>query len=432
LRHTKVGIPCPCVPERRIEELVRFARVVSDANAPRDVLGRLADTLFEHVCPEGVGVFALESDAKLHLIAERNLGLKAKRLVIEIDEMSLLPETIRAQKSRAPTSSDSYITRPLVAGGDLYGAVILTCGQTTKLDANALALADGLIDLAAIGTSTATHVEKLEKQFEELQRQQEMLARTEKLRALGQMAAGVSHDLRNILNPLSLHIQVITRAIDRGETESAKESALEMKQVLQRGLATLERLRDFSRQSKEAKTELVDLDHLAREAAAIGKSRAGSGQRGGSGRTPKIIEELSSPTPVNAMSAEVVSALVNLVVNAVDAMNDPTAATTTTTPPGQGQITLRSGEDGENSWIEVGDDGPGMPADVAKRIFEPFFTTKGTEGTGLGLAMVYATMQRHGGTVTVKTQPGQGTTFRLSFPKPGPNSRAIQAAGQIE
>jgi signal transduction histidine kinase len=409
------------VPERRIDTLVRFARAVSDAEAAWDVLGRLADALFEHVCPDGVGVFALEADAKLHLIAERHLGLKVGSLAIEIDEMDLLSERVRARK-RADSSESSYVTRPLVAGGDLFGAVILACDEKRKLSEADLGLADGLIDLAAIATSTATHVGKLEAQFDELQRQQEMLARTEKLRALGQMAAGVSHDLRNILNPLSLHIQVITRAIDRGETESAKESALEMKQVLQRGLATLERLRDFSRQSKEAKTELVDLDQLAREAVAIGKSRAASGQRR---RAPKIVEELASPAPVNAISAEVVSALVNLVVNAVDAMNDDSQASSGASPPGQGLITLRSGEDAESSWIEVSDDGPGMPPEVAKRVFEPFFTTKGTDGTGLGLAMVYATMQRHGGNVSVNTEPGKGTTFRLSFPRPGPNSRLI-------
>jgi signal transduction histidine kinase len=99
-----------------------------------------------------------------------------------------------------------------------------------------------------------------------------------------------------------------------------------------------------------------------------------------------------------------VSALVNLIVNAIEAMNG-------------GTITLRTGVGDDGVWVQVSDNGPGMPPDVERRIFEPFFTTKGSEGTGLGLAMVYACMQRQGGTVKVETAEGKGTTFTLSFPK---------------
>jgi signal transduction histidine kinase len=120
---------------------------------------------------------------------------------------------------------------------------------------------------------------------------------------------------------------------------------------------------------------------------------------------------------VMATGGEIVSALVNLVVNSIDAMA-PSRANGTA-----GTITVRSGESADGMvWVEVSDDGPGMPPEVAKRVFEPFFTTKGQEGTGLGLAMVYATMQRHSGSVTVDTTPGRGTTFRLSLPASEPLS----------
>jgi signal transduction histidine kinase len=101
-----------------------------------------------------------------------------------------------------------------------------------------------------------------------------------------------------------------------------------------------------------------------------------------------------------------VNALVNLIANAIDAM------------PAGGTITLRSGEGDGGAWVSVADDGPGMPPEVERRVFEPFFTTKGEAGTGLGLAMVQATMRRHGGTVKLVTEPGQGTTFTLWFPVP--------------
>jgi len=386
------------VPERAIDALVSFARVVSDANRSEHVLSLLADAMFANVCPDGIGVYALDASGRLSLAAERGLG-PAAAVEVDVDDMGRLGEKVHAAFG---DRFAVHIARPLVAGGNLFGAVVMLCEATKEPTEMRMQLADGLVDLAAIALATQTHVEQLERQFKALKEQQDMLARTEKLRALGQMAAGISHDLKNILNPISLHIQVVTRSLDRGNIDDAKESAVEMKQVVQRGVQTLERLRDFSRQEKEAKTELVELDVLAREAAAIGKSRSGSSE---SKRVVRVVEDLHAPAPVIAVSSEIVTALVNLVVNAIDA--------------GASTITLRSGEEDGGSWIAVGDDGPGMPPDVAKRVFEPFFTTKGAEGTGLGLAMLYATMQRHGGKVTLETAEGKGTTFRLWFASRG-------------
>jgi signal transduction histidine kinase len=379
------------VPERAVAALGKFARIVSDAAATKDVLSLLADALYEHVCPDGVAVFAFEDDGKLRLAAERGIGPSLSTVEIDLDDLGGLAERIG---EKVPAELVTKVTRPLVAAAALYGDVVLFSKTETPPN---LGLAEGLIDLAAVALGTAAHIGQLERQAAELRAQQDILVRTEKLRAIGQMAAGISHDLKNILNPLSLHLQIITRSLDRGKIDDAKESAVEMKQALQRGLQTLERLRSFSRQTKDEKTEDVDLDQLAREAVAIGKSRAASRQA----RIPRLVEELTGPPVVRAVGGEVDAALVNLVVNAIDA--------------GAGTITIRSGTSDGGSWIEVADDGPGMPPEVAKRVFEPFFTTKGEEGTGLGLAMVYATMERCGGTVTIDTKEGKGTTFRLLF-----------------
>jgi signal transduction histidine kinase len=233
-----------------------------------------------------------------------------------------------------------------------------------------------------------------------LRASEETLRNTEKLRSLGKMAAGLSHDLKNIVNPMSLHLQVVRRALKRGNTEGALESVDEMDQVVKRALEMLERLRDFSRQAPEKKAEVVDLNHIAHEAAELAKPRMASGGR----KMSEIREELDRPPPVLGHSGEIVSAVVNLVVNAIDALAEG------------GTITVRTGEQDGKAVVSVEDDGPGMPPDVQQRIFEPFFTTKGQEGTGLGLAMVFACMQRHGGTVTLKSAPGEGAKFTLSFP----------------
>jgi signal transduction histidine kinase len=236
---------------------------------------------------------------------------------------------------------------------------------------------------------------------EQLHASEEALRRTEKLRSLGQMAAGVSHDLKNICNPLSIHLQLVKRSLARGLVAGALESVAEMELVLKRALETLERLRDFSRQAPESEAVELDVNRLAHEAAEIAKPRMATAGR----RALCVIqEELGEPPRILGHTGEIVSAIVNIVVNAIDAIQDG------------GTITLRTGERDGGAFIEVNDDGPGMPPEVQQRVFEPFFTTKGQEGTGLGLAMVYACMQRHGGSVSLESAPGKGTTFTLWFP----------------
>jgi len=99
---------------------------------------------------------------------------------------------------------------------------------------------------------------------------------------------------------------------------------------------------------------------------------------------------------------------VNLVINAIDVLTDH-----------GGTATVRSRTTEEHVEIDVSDTGPGMPPEVERRVFEPFFTTKGEAGTGLGLAMVYACMRRHAGSVALVTAEGKGTTFTLKFPRSG-------------
>jgi signal transduction histidine kinase len=127
------------------------------------------------------------------------------------------------------------------------------------------------------------------------------------------------------------------------------------------------------------------------------------------GNVLRIVEELGDVPVILADGGELVSAIVNLVVNAIDAAGTVGKS-----------VTLRTGVEGGVPYVEVADDGPGMEPDVEKRVFEPFFTTKGSEGTGLGLAMVYATVQRYAGTITLDTAPGKGTRFRMSFPCSAP------------
>jgi len=102
--------------------------------------------------------------------------------------------------------------------------------------------------------------------------------------------------------------------------------------------------------------------------------------------------------------ADCITAIVNLIFNAVDAVN------------GRGTIKVRTGTSDGGAWIEVEDDGPGIPPEIRSRIIEPLFTTKGNQGTGLGVSIVYAFTRKHGGRLDIESEPGHGARFRMWFP----------------
>ena len=216
----------------------------------------------------------------------------------------------------------------------------------------------------------------------------------DKLRALGQMAAGIAHDLKNILNPIALQLQLLrTHVAGEGGTHDALAT---IEEAIRAGSDTVESLRRFSRKEVDRTPEPGDLGRFADVAVEICRPKVR--ERAGA----ELVRERAGGPRVLIRGSELVTAIVNLVVNAVEAL------------PAAGTVTVRNGSDG-GAWVEIADDGPGMSADVESRIFEPFFTTK-PHGTGLGLAMVYAFVQRHGGRITVDTAVGRGTTIRMWFP----------------
>jgi PAS domain S-box-containing protein len=229
----------------------------------------------------------------------------------------------------------------------------------------------------------------------------------DKLRALGQMAAGIAHDLKNILNPIALQIQLLRSRLtgDGG----ARDALAAIEEAIRAGSDTVENLRRFSSKEVDRAPEATDLNRFTDVAVEICRPKIYEHPG------VQIVRERGPAPQVLVRGSELVTAIVNLVVNAVEALR------------GAGRITVRTGSAG-GAWVEVADDGPGMTAETEGRMFEPFFTTK-AQGTGLGLAMVYAFVQRHGGRVNVDTAPGRGTAIRLWFPA-APAPRAAAAANR--
>ncbi|MGH7295997.1 MAG: sensor histidine kinase [Polyangiaceae bacterium] len=381
-----------------IDVLVQFGRLASEASSGADILPLLADAAIDHVKADGAAVVELTADGRTRVAASRELPPAMALWTGDADALD--GELGREILKLGGTGFARAYAFPLVSTGGLFGSLVVFFVKDHAPDDRTMQLGQALTDLAAIALGRAAQIAHLAATNAELRASREALARSEKLRSLGQMAAGVSHDLKNILSPLSMQVQIAQRAVARHNDEQILQSLQEMNGVIRRGVETVERLRAFSRQAPEAPAHEVDLNALVREAMAIARPRMSS--RGGA--LSRVVEALGDGPVAVARADEVVAAVVNLIVNAIDAM------------PDGGTITLSSGSSANGAWLRVADTGPGMPPEVQARIFEPFFTTKGAEGTGLGLAMVFATMQRCGGSVSVETAPGTGTAFTLSFP----------------
>ena len=383
----------PLKGESWTQLLVRSSRLVTEANDPAQILRLLVDAMVGQLGVRAAAVLTVSEGDRLRVAA--SAGLPAELSAWETEPDLIGPELGAQLRGAAGAAFAGAYTIPLVATGDLYGVLVLLT-DAQQLDEERLALATGLADLAATALGKAAQYAALAQSFAQLRASREALARAEKLRALGQMAAGVSHDIKNILNPLHLQLQLLRRRLPPG-AESAEEIVGRMEEVVKFGVDVVERLREFSRQEPEREAEPVALARVLETALDLCGPRVPAGAR------IELRREPGESPAVLARRSELVTAVVNLVFNAIEAM------------PAGGTITVRTGTAGSGGWIEVADDGPGMPPEIERRIFEPFFTTK-DQGTGLGLAMVYAFVHRHSGELTVDTAPGRGTRLRLWFP----------------
>jgi signal transduction histidine kinase len=164
---------------------------------------------------------------------------------------------------------------PLISDAGLFGALVVLYNDSGSIADRQWTLIEGLTELTAISLNKAHQHQRLQKAFDDLRISQDALVKTEKFRALGQMSAGIAHDLKNLLNPLLLYTELIHDAAgNRDEVLSITER---VERILTRGLETVERLRDFSRQSDED-TEAVptDLNSIVHEAVEISKPRLGN------------------------------------------------------------------------------------------------------------------------------------------------------------
>jgi signal transduction histidine kinase/CheY-like chemotaxis protein len=251
----------------------------------------------------------------------------------------------------------------------------------------------------------------LQRAYDDLHQTQQAVMQQERLKALGQMASGIAHDINNAISPVALYTESLL------ETESGLSArARDYLETIQRAnedvASTVARMREFYR-PREAELVLspVNLNEIAQDVIGLTRARW-SDMPQERGIVIEVDTSLTAHRPVvPGVESELREALTNLVFNAVDAM------------PEGGTLSLRTRRTSDPSraeapdrvYIEVSDSGVGMDAETRRRCLEPFFTTKGERGTGLGLATVYGTVQRHNAEIYILSAPGRGTTVQLVF-----------------
>jgi signal transduction histidine kinase/CheY-like chemotaxis protein len=256
----------------------------------------------------------------------------------------------------------------------------------------------------------------LQQAYDDLRRTQQAVVQQERLRALGQMASGIAHDVNNALSPITAYSEMLLSTLTdapaaaRRQLENIRQAAEDVAQIVAR-------MREFyRRRTDEEELKPVDLNRAIEDAIELTRPRwRDLPQR--QGIQIEIERQLDPSLPELLSDAtEVREAVTNLVFNSVDAM--PQGGTITiSTRAVRAQEANENGPLVSHIVLEIRDTGMGMDETTRQRCLEPFFSTKAQRGgSGLGLAMVYGMTERHDGSIEIKSAPGQGTCVRLTFP----------------
>lgn len=272
----------------------------------------------------------------------------------------------------------------------------------------------------------------LQVEIDERKQLESQLIGAEKLASLGQMAAGIAHEINNPIGFISSNLGTLavyfSRLQDMLAAYKAAEDQFGSAAVLQ-SLDTLKTRLDLAYVEAEIPLLIQESrDGVARAAQIIKDlkefSRADAHPQWEWASLPRGIDSTLNiasyavkykadivkhyqPLPdIECLPAQLNQVILNLVVNAAQAIG-----------PERGTITLRNGVQGDNVWLEISDTGSGIAPDVLPKIFDPFFTTKPLgQGTGLGLSLSYGIVKKHRGTISVRSEQGVGTTFRIDLP----------------
>jgi PAS domain S-box-containing protein len=367
-----------------------------------------------------------------------HVGARSRKLALELalTEQARIPvdanglsRCIRGQFLHEPNLADvilpfpqkltaaglrSLVAAPLLVESKVFGVFVATRRKPDSFSSGECDFLRQLSEHVALAAHQAQLYASLQQAYDDLRQTQQAVMQQERLRALGQMASGIAHDINNAISPMWLSTELLLE--NEPELSSPVRKHLEMIQRATGDVAqTVSRMTEFYRQREPQLTLApVQINTLVQQVADLTRARwSDMPQR--QGVVIELRTELEqNPPAILGIESEIREALINLIFNAVDAM------------PRGGVLTLRTREVERSPGrpqlrsfvVEVEDNGVGMDEETRRRCLEPFFTTKGERGTGLGLAMVYGVVQRHDADFEIESMAGKGTTVRLSFAVP--------------
>ncbi|HUA19880.1 MAG TPA: ATP-binding protein [Bryobacteraceae bacterium] len=316
----------------------------------------------------------------------------------------------------------AFVAAPLLFESQVFGVLIAARRQPNSFSSGECEFLQQLSEHVALAAHQAETHSALQQAYDDLRQTQQTVMQQERLRALGQMASGIAHDINNAISPVAIYTEMLLEQ-DTSLSKRAREYLETTRRAVGDVAHTVARMREFYRQHEpELILSPVDLSVLAQQVIDLTRARW-SDMPQQRGLVIELRSELGQNLPaVAGIESEIREALINLVFNAVDAL------------PEGGKLTIRtkttkSSASPQQVDVEVADTGVGMDEETRRRCLEPFFTTKGERGTGLGLAMVYGVMRRHNADIEIESAVGQGTVVRLRFPVPASTSTQVPAAG---
>lgn len=246
----------------------------------------------------------------------------------------------------------------------------------------------------------------------------DLLIRSERLKAVAELATGVAHNFNNILQIMLGGVHLALAGLERGNLSDIGKNLQEVLESCRLGAETVKRLQEFARMGRDgamAGGKVFDLSHMMEQAIEMSKPwwKANPEREG---IKVSLHREVSRNCMVKGRESEIFEVALNLLKNA-------TAALTT-----GGEVRVRTFAEGGHAVFQIQDDGVGIPRDHLGKIFDPFWTTKGRKGTGMGLASSYGIVMRHGGEIRVESEPGMGALFTVRLPLAAEAEEAEAAA----
>src|ERR1700730_13316088 len=381
-----IDFGCVCLYDPQAEEVVvNCVGVRSEALAMELALSQQA-----HISLDANG---LSECVRGHLVYEQDVS--------QVDYQ--FPQRLARGGLRA------LVAAPLLFESQVFGILLAARRQAASFSSAECEFLRQLSEHVALAAHQADVHTALQQAYDDLRQTQQTIMQQERLRALGQMASGIAHDINNALSPVALYTEMLLE-----QEPNLSRRTREYLETTQRAIGdvahTVARMREFYRQhDAELVLSPVNLGVLVQQVIDLTRARWSDmpQQRGiVIDLVPQLEENLP---PVAGIESEIREALINLVFNAVDAMADGGTLTIRTKAATSAAATTYVD-------VEVADSGVGMDDETRRRCLEPFFTTKGERGTGLGLAMVYGVIRGDSAEIEIESAIGQGTTVRLRFP----------------